>query len=243
MIYYLQPPNSEKPSIAPSLQRKKRGVGTVKAHIDGIGKGNKGSPYPYDSEAEPGNPTVIPEEILSQFHFTFLIRHPRSSIPSYYRCTVPPLDEITGFHEYMPSEAGYVELRRVFDYLRKVGQIGSGVATYKTTNGHVATSDEARASSQVEICIVDADDLLDDPKGIIKAFCKSTGIDYNDKMLNWESEEDQQHAKEAFEKWPGFHEDAMASRDLKPRLHVSEFDNPQVSNRCGLILSCLQTSW
>ena len=203
-------------------------MGTVNSHVNGVANGSKGGSCAYDSGAKPGNPTVIPREILSQFHFTFLIRHPRSSVPSYYRCTVPPLDEVTGFHDYMPSEAGYVELRRIFDYLRNVGQIGPEVATRKSTNGHVAAVDEAGSSGQVEICVVDADDLLDNPEGIVKAFCKSTGIDYDDKMLNWESEEDQQQAKEAFEKWTGFHDDAMNSRDLKPRLHVSNLTLPYI---------------
>ena len=39
-------------------------------------------------------------------------------------------------------------------------------------------------------------------------------------MLKW-NDEDQRFAKEAFEKWNGFHEDAIHSTDLKPRQHVS----------------------
>ncbi len=165
----------------------------------------------------------MPKDILDQFHFTFLIRHPRYSIPSYYRCTVPPLDKLTGFYDFMPSEAGYDEVRRVFEYLCSVGQVGPEIATHETakanadniriTNGH---------SANIEICVVDADDLLDNPKGIIEAYCRSVGIPYDEKMLNWDSEEDQKQARDAFEKWPGFHEDAMNSCDLKSRLHVSE---------------------
>jgi hypothetical protein len=40
-------------------------------------------------------------------------------------------------------------------------------------------------------------------------------------MLNWDSEEEHQKAKDAFEKWNGFHEDAIYSKDLKPRATVS----------------------
>ncbi len=210
------PPNGKTPSIAPSLDRKERGVGTVipqKAQHNGASNGAEDAPYPYDTEAEPGNPTVVPRDILEKFHFTFLIRHPRYSIPSYYRCTVPPLCELTGFYDFMPSEAGYDEVRRVFDYLHPVGQIGPKIAI-RDTNGHTGSS------GQIEICVVDADDLLDNPKGIIEAYCKSVGIGYDEKMLTWDTEEDQQQAKEAFEKWTGFHEDAMNSSDLRPRLHV-----------------------
>jgi len=138
---------------------------------------------------------------------------------------VPPLDKLTGFSEFMPSEAGYDEVRRVFDYLRSVGLVGPKIATHETPgiNGHAADNNGTTNGhpAKVEICVVDADDLLDNPKGIIEAYCNSVGIPFDKGMLIWDSEEDQKQAKEAFEKWPGFHEDAMNSCDLKPRLHVS----------------------
>jgi len=64
-------------------------------------------------------------EILEQFHFTFLIRHPRHSIPSYHRCTNSSLDAVTRFYDFTPNEA---ELHRVFDYLRSKGFIGPALA-------------------------------------------------------------------------------------------------------------------
>lgn len=242
IIHYLVPPNGAPASIAPSLERKERGVGTFSTSrtngasngiTDGTSKMIKGAPYPFATEAEHGNPTIMPKEILDEFHFTFLIRHPRYSIPSYYRCTVPPLDKLTGFYDFMPSEAGYDEVRRVFDYLRSIGQVGPNIATRDTketetsrhdiTNGHINghTNGITNGRNGVDICVVDADDLLDSPKLIVEAFCKSVGIEYDDGMLKWDSEEDQKQAREAFEKWPGFHEDAMNSCDLKPRMHVS----------------------
>lgn len=122
----------------------------------------------------------------------------------------------------MPSEAGYDELRRVFDYLRFVGQVGPKIASQDIhVNG--SPNNEAKA---VDICVVDADDLLDNPAGIIATYCKSVGIRYQEQMLSWDSEEDQKQAREAFEKWKGFHEDALNSCDLKPREHVS---NPTFS--------------
>lgn len=125
----------------------------------------------------------------------------------------------------MPSEAGYDEVRRVFDYLRSIGQIGPKIATHEdpTTNGHAAESNPVANGHhpEVEICVVDADDLLDNPKGIVQAYCNSVGIPFDEDMLNWNTEVDQKEARDAFEKWPGFHEDAMNSCDLKPRLHVS----------------------
>ncbi|KAK4697640.1 hypothetical protein P7C71_g462, partial [Lecanoromycetidae sp. Uapishka_2] len=240
IIHYLVPPNSAAASIAPSLARKKRGVGTSSidhangpsgGDSNGIANRDNGAPYPYATEFEPGNPTVIPKEILDQFHFTFLIRHPRYSIPSYYRCTVPPLDEITGFYDFMPSEAGYDEVRRVFDYLRSVGQVGPGIATRSMngaeTNETGTINGDEKGQGRVEICVVDADDLLDNPKLVIEAFCKSVGINYNENMLKWDSEEDHQYAREAFEKWRGFHEDAINSTDLKPRMHKKKIKSTE----------------
>ena len=269
MAYYLFPPEGNSPSVAPSLGRVKRGVGTSASVVNGATNGTTKAPYPYHTDAEPNNPTVIPRDTLGKFHFTFLIRHPRSSIPSYYRCTVPPLDEVTGFYDFMPSEAGYEELRRLFDYLRSIGQTGPKIAgqssdDHATTNGttdgitngatngtsneningtsngiakgpasgtangiaHGFMSGKTNGTTngikeEVEVCVVDADDLLDHPQGIIEAYCNSVGIDYAPDMLTWDTEEDGRQAKDAFEKWPGFHDDAMNSTDLKPRLHVS----------------------
>jgi hypothetical protein len=245
ITHYLVPPESQTATIAPSLGGKsvKKGVGTsgtangatdggvharingetngyvktngyvnehANGNINGSTNGIKKVPYPYGTESEPGNPTVVPKELLKKFHFAFLIRHPRSSIPSYYHCTVPPQNEITGFYNFMPSEAGYDELRRVFDFLKEEKQVGPAMAG---EHGNLN-------NGEVSITVVDADDLLDNPEGIISAFCKEVGIDYTPEMLQWGADEHQKRAKEAFEKWPGFHTSAINSTALKPRAHV-----------------------
>jgi hypothetical protein len=222
MAQYWIPPNNKPATIAPSLTNYKRGVGTDTTALPPVTSGTNrdGPPYPYSTEGEDKNPTVIPKDLLASFHFTFLIRHPRNSIPSYYRCTIPPLDAVTGFYNFRPDEAGYDELRRLFDYLRNEGQIGPKQAgeqvddssNNNSVNGH---------SGGVEICVIDADDLLDNPSGVIEAFCKSTGIKYEPEMLTWDTEEHHKYAKETFEKWKGFHEDAIDSKELRARTHVS----------------------
>jgi len=147
---------------------------------------------------EPANPTIIPIDVLKQFHFTFLIRHPRRSIPSYYRCTIPPLDEITGFDHFMPSEAGYEELVRLFKFLVEAGIV-----------------------DKKQITVVDADNMLDNPEKTIKQYCDTTGIDYRPEMLEW-TEADKQHAGELFAKWDGFHDDAIDSTGLRARTHAQK---------------------
>jgi hypothetical protein len=221
MAYYLVPPEGKPAQIAPSLGGKvKKGVGTngychtnVMAHgtTNGLSNGTRSTPYPYNTEAEHGNPTVVPSGILEKFHFTFLIRHPRHSIPSFYRCTIPPLDAVTGFYDFMPNEAGYDELRHVFDYLRSKRFVGPALA---------GEHEGQLKDGEVSITVVDADDLLDNPHGIVEAFCKEVGIQYTPAMLNWDSEKDHQQAKDAFEKWNGFHNDVISSSFLKPRSHA-----------------------
>jgi hypothetical protein len=244
IIHYLVPPNGKAPSIAPSLGGKKKGVGTnglTNGHTNGVAKVNghahsnsqtnicgeeydeSQTPYPFNTDPESNNPTVVPTDLLSRFHFTFLIRDPHSSIPSYFRCTIPPLDEKTGFHHFDPAEAGYDEVRRVFTYLRSVGLVGSHHANEgrSTTNGNGVNCTTNGASASTEICVVDADDLLDDPEGIMRAYCNSVNLPFEPEMLEWADEKHQVYAKKTFEKWPGFHEDAIYSTDLKPRSHVS----------------------
>ncbi|RPB06222.1 hypothetical protein L873DRAFT_1661324 [Choiromyces venosus 120613-1] len=151
------------------------------------GRGN-GDVSPEDND----NPCVIPLSTLENYHFTFLIRHPRRAIPSYYRCTIPPLSEKTGFNYFLPSEAGYRELRVFFDYLRAKGLIGG--------------------KGGAELCLIDADDLLDHPKEVMQKYCESVGLEFNESMLMWE-----EGGCNSFDKWKGFHEDAIESKGLKPR--------------------------
>jgi len=160
----------------------------------------------------------MPRRIQEEFHFTFLIRDPHYSVPSYFRCTIPPLDEVTGFYSYDPLEAGYDELRRHFDYLRHEGLIGPRVAT----RPDLSPAEECEGNATVhEICVVDADDMLDAPAKTIEAFCRSVDMPYKEEMLSWDTEEDHAFACWAFEKWRGFHNDAIESKGLEAREHVS----------------------
>lgn len=221
IAHYLVPPDQKPVSIAPSLSRLMDGAGGTEPIANGHSNGST-APYPYHTAAERNNPTVVPHTILEKFHFTFLIRHPRLSIPSYYRCTIPPLDKVTGFYDFMPSEAGYDELRRVFDYLHSKNEIGPKIAGLESVGTEKESHETMNGDSEhVEICVIDADDLLDNPSDIIEAYCKSVGIDYHPDMLKWGTPEDHQKALAAFEKWPGFHEDVLSSTELRVRLHVS----------------------
>jgi hypothetical protein len=188
--------------------------GTTNGLTNGHTNGTSKEPYPYDTPTEPGNPTVMPRALQEQFHWAFLIRDPHYSVPSYLRCTIPPLSEVTGFHNYDPLEAGYDELRRHFGYLRETGLVGPRVAT----RPELSASDKAQG---IEICVIDADDMLDEPAKTIEAFCGSVGLPYKPEMLCWDTEEEHAVARNAFEKWRGFHNDAIESKALVQRAHVS----------------------
>lgn len=289
--HYLLPPGGKPASVAPSLRRIKRGVGTTNgdddhhtangvngaingyahtnghttaptngvsngttngtvsngtangvnghaAHdtngiatngtVNGTTNGYHRQPYPYNTPAEPGNPTVMPRELQEKFHFAFLIRDPHYSVPSYYRCTIPPLDQVTGFFSYDPLEAGYDELRRHFDYLRREGLIGPRVATRPDL--HLENESKHKETIH-EICVIDADDMLDNPAPTIEAFCRSVGLPYSPDLLKWDTQDDYDFACECFEKWRGFHNDAIESKGLEARQHVSI----NVKRRSGLI--------
>ncbi|QPH16465.1 hypothetical protein C2857_001122 [Epichloe festucae Fl1] len=181
MAYYLfpSPEDQSDPKIAPSL-----------------GGGH-----------EDNNPTVIPREELEKFHFTFLIRHPRRSVPSYWRCCIPPLNEISGFDEFWPSEMGYKELVKFFDYAMNTGLVDKSHLT-----------------------VVDADDLLDNPEPMIQKFCERTGIDFHPSMLKW-NDSDQEHAEKLFAKWNGFHNDVLGTRELKGRTHAQKTPTVEAENK------------
>jgi hypothetical protein len=178
MAYYLMAPDHKATSIAPSL----------------------------GGHSEPTNPTNIPLDVLRRFNFTFLIRHPRRSIPSYWRCTIPPLCEINGFDHFMPSEAGYEELVRLFDFLLREGIV-----------------------DRDNLTVLDADDMLDSPEEKIKEYCRRTEIDFVPGMLEW-TQEDGEDAAQHFAKWNGFHDDALQSSSLRPRAHAQKASTVESEN-------------
>lgn len=190
--------------------------GVTNGAANGAAKHANKEPGPYDTLPEPENPTVMPRRLQEQFHFAFLIRDPHYSVPSYYRCTIPPLDKDTGFYSYDPLEAGYDELRRHFNYLRDEGLVGPRVATRPDLS-----PEEKDDNTVHEICVIDADDMLDAPAKTIEAFCRSVDMPYTEAMLSWDTEEDHAFACWAFEKWRGFHNDAIESKGLEARQHVS----------------------
>lgn len=163
--------------------------------------------------AEEHNPTVIPKLILHGYKFVFLIRPPQLSVPSYYKCCIPPQSEKTGFDSFRPDEAGYRELRLLYDHLVK----------YDDTNNNFSP------------LIVDALDLAKNPEKVLKAVCDYAGIPFDYKMLEWGENEE---VKERFAKWPGFHDTVLDSKGFDcskndaPNQDSSDFSTTDIDYEC-----------
>ncbi|KAL8652099.1 MAG: hypothetical protein Q9226_004403 [Calogaya cf. arnoldii] len=141
----------------------------------------------YSSNITP-NPTLLPTSTIDTFHFVFLIRNPIAAIPSLYRCFIPPLSAQTEDTSLDPTELGYRELRILFDYLRQ-------------EKGTLPL-------------LIDADDLLAQPQNVLHHVCTHLEIPYDESMLEWRSDEDHAFAAGLFEKFAGYHEDALNSTGL-----------------------------
>jgi hypothetical protein len=125
---------------------------------------------------------------------SLLIRHPAKAIKSLYQKT--GIEHISGFDYFDPAEAGYTDIYKLWKMLLKAGH---------------------------KVTIVDADELLLDPAGVMEAYCESTGIlPYSDKMLTWKK-----GPIPDWDCWAGWHDDALESTGLMKRDKISPI--PDVS--------------
>ena len=203
MARIIVPPNSNPASVAPSL------LSEPQLNIENA----NGSSYPYyPFVQEPLNPTILPLSSLRSFQFTFLIRNPRLSIPSIYRLSTPPRCAKTGWLFFSAEDAGYLELRRLFDYARQAGLIGPQLAGKNRAVSTISSSDGEH--HECPIVIVDADDLLDDPAGVMSVYCNAVGIPFSADMLDWSSAEKKDHGEKVFKKFEPFHEKVLNSSGI-----------------------------
>lgn len=115
---------------------------------------------------------------------SILIRHPARAVKSLYVKTGQ--ENIDGFNYFDPAEAGFVELHGLWKRLTDAG---------------------------LKVTIVDADELLLNPSGIMKSYCESTGIlPYNEEMLTW-----QKGSIPEWDCWAGWHDDALESTGIMKR--------------------------
>ena len=94
---------------------------------------------------------------------SFLIRDPEKSIPSLYRMSENPEIRSSGWDYFEPKEAGFKELHETYEFIKE--------------------------NLDPNPVIVNADDLLESPKQIMKAYCDGVGILYEDHMTSWKADE------------------------------------------------------
>ena len=103
------------------------------------------------------------KELFRHAKHSFLIRDPKKAIPSLYRVSQNPEIRSSGWDYFDPDEAGFKELYEMYAFVK-----------------------ENLDPSPV---VVDADDLIESPKEIMKAYCDGVGINYEEGMTSWKAGE------------------------------------------------------
>ena len=119
---------------------------------------------------------------MSSFQHTFLIRDPKKAIPSLHAASVNK--QLTGWDYFDPEESGYRQMYELYTFVVK----------------------------HIDKCpvIVDADDLLEDPEGIMQAYCEGIGARFEKKILEWEP-----GPVPDWDVWAGWHENALKSSGFR----------------------------
>ena len=116
----------------------------------------------------------------------FMMRHPAKAISSlYYKSCID--NEGTGYTHFDAVEAGYEQM---WDLLRYIDGTGAPPPA-----------------------IIDADDLLEDPAGVMEAFSSAVGLPYSQSMLSWPAGP----VKELESPFSGWTDDVQKSTGIKRR--------------------------
>lgn len=131
--------------------------------------------------------TKMPEATMAKFTHCFLMRRPDKVMRSFWRVAQEGAEEGGSSSTYFnPDEAGFKELEALV---------------------HVATVQLGQP-----LILVDADDLLADPAGVLEAWCAAVGLPWEAGITSWEA-----CMPETWKKWPGWHDDAATSTCFAPR--------------------------
>ena len=133
----------------------------------------------------------LPETTMAQFTHCFLMRRPEKVLRSFWRVAQEGAADKEGRSSssstyFNPDEVGFQELDALVDVVTV--QLGQ------------------------PLILVDADDLLADPAGILEAWCDAVGLPWEAGITSWEA-----GMPETWQKWPGWHDDAATSTGFAPR--------------------------
>jgi len=115
---------------------------------------------------------------LCQFQHTFLIRSPSKAIRSFYEGCINKLGP--GWEIFDPDESGFKELLELYKFIV--------------------------ARKEKYPIVVDADDLLQDPEGIMRAYFEGIGVKFDKRILEWEA-----RPVPAWDACGGWHDNALYS--------------------------------
>jgi len=113
-------------------------------------------------------PDIIPKEILQSSHHTFLIRNPEKAIKSVYRQTLYDFEESIWSH-IVPEELGFKEQWLMFEFITK--------------------------DLNMNTMVIDADDLMKNPKQVLEKYCSFVGLKYNECLLDWSKDDTKKEDK------------------------------------------------
>ena len=100
---------------------------------------------------------IFLEDGFKNFKHTFLIRNPNKAVLSSYKGVASP--KLTTWDFFDPVEGGFKPMFEFFQFVRS----------------HLDPSP----------VVVDADDLLDNPEGIMQSYCEALGLEYQENMTKW----------------------------------------------------------
>ena len=129
---------------------------------------------------------------------SFMIRHPAKAISSlYYKSCID--NEKTGYTHFDPAEAGYTAMAAMMAHL-----------------------DEQPDCPPY--AIIDADDLLEDPAGMMEAYCDALALPFDESMLSWQPGP----VPELASPWTGWTDDVQQSSGIRRRAKRSA--PPEISS-------------
>ena len=107
-------------------------------------------------------PDIIPKEIMQSSYHTFIIRNPEKAIKSVYRQTLLDFKESVWSH-IVPDELGFKEQLMMYEYI---------------------TND-----LKLDAIMIDADDLMANPREVLEKYCAFVGLEFNESMLDWSKDD------------------------------------------------------
>lgn len=127
------------------------------------------------------------DALLERVTSTFLIRSPRKAVASWYRLARKEAEEQNLPLFFDSSELGFKES---FALWERCAAMNGG----------------ARPA------VIDADDVVADSEGTLRAYCEAAGLPFDPAMCSWDADAPK---IEAWSKWQGWHDDAQNSSGFR----------------------------